>query len=182
MGAPAEKVVLRRYLEEALAQVRALQAKQRRESTFGSVRQLAAHIRELADAELRTVPGYREAEARRDAPSRDVVCERIRQETPANLVDGMWANTFAPTSVPTRWQLMVEKIRWEEQGEGELEKNHAYMWTQLLSQVGPPALPPPEGGGCTSVTSVRPPLPLCRARSGCGCRRPRTRRSPRTRS
>jgi hypothetical protein len=63
VGAPAEKVVLRRYLEEALAQVRALQAKQRRESTFGSVRQLAAHIRELADAELRTVPGYREERA-----------------------------------------------------------------------------------------------------------------------
>ena len=79
MGAPAEKVVLRRYLEEALAQVRALQAKQRRESTFGSVRQLAAHIRELADAEL-----ARGAEVCRSAPR----CAEVRQPRCAEVSRG----------------------------------------------------------------------------------------------
>jgi len=50
-------------------------------------------------------------------------------------VDGMWANTFAPKSVPKRWQLLVDKIRWEEQGEGVLDKNHAFMWMQLVNDM-----------------------------------------------
>ena len=154
-GEEAEASLLRRYLEEALAQVRA-KPKFAEAAAFGSVRQLVSHIRTLADAEMSTVPTYREEAARKDAPSKDVVCERIRQETPANSVDGMWANTFTPTSIPKRWQLLVEKIRcacarglaplrlptvarprrWEEQGEGELEKNHAYIWRQLTRSIG----------------------------------------------
>ena len=159
-GEEAEATVLRRYLVEALAQVR---AKKQFEvaSTFGSVRQLIAHIRKLADAELSTVPTYTTADARRDAPTRDVVCERIRQETPANLVDGMWANTFTPTSVPKKWQLLVEKIRWEEQGEGVLEKNHAYIWQELTRSVGL-RFPPAEDAACACPSLDFPVLAFSR--------------------
>lgn len=128
-----ELAVLRGFLEAALAKIR---DHPRANSTqFNSARQLVKHLRTLADAELATVPAYSEAAARRDAPTKDVVCARLLQETPANLVDGMWANTFTPKSVPKRWQLLVEKIRWDEQGEGVLEKNHPFMWRQLVDNM-----------------------------------------------
>ena len=44
----------------------------------------------------------------------------------------MWANTFTPTAVPKKWQLLVEKIRWEEQGEGDLEAEVARQREQAL--------------------------------------------------
>ena len=58
----------------------------------------------------------------------------------------MWANTFTPTAVPKKWQLLVEKIRWEEQGEGDLAKNHPYMWQQLTKSIGL-SFPEPEAAG-----------------------------------
>jgi len=131
LGDDSEAAVLRGYLDASLQTIRS----GANATQFTSVRQLVKHIQALADAELATVPAYGQAEAKRDTPTRDVACERLLQETPANLVDGMWGNTFAPTSVPKRWQLLVEKIRWEEQGEGVLEKNHAYMWRQLIDEM-----------------------------------------------
>mmetsp|Transcript_134858 Transcript_134858/g.336509 ORF Transcript_134858/g.336509 Transcript_134858/m.336509 type:complete len:448 (+) Transcript_134858:41-1384(+) len=63
-------------------------------------------------------------------------CERIRQNTPMNVVDGMWANMFVPGAVPKPYTLIVDKIRFEEQGEGDLNKNHPYMWMRTAASVG----------------------------------------------
>lgn len=53
-----------------------------------------------------------------------------------NMVDGMWANTFVPDAVPKPWVVIVDKIRFEEQGEGDLAKNHPYMWNRTAASVG----------------------------------------------
>jgi hypothetical protein len=133
-GGDANASVLRRFLDATLASVRNMPSFNLAAS-FNSAKQLVSHIKQLADAEIASVTAYGPEQARRDAPTKDYICERIRQETPANLVDGMWANTFTPSSVPERWQLLVEKIRWEEQGEGDLEKNHCYMWRKLTDSL-----------------------------------------------
>lgn len=53
-----------------------------------------------------------------------------------NMVDGMWANTFVPDAEPGSWNLIVDRIRYEEQGEGNLSKNHPLMWQLTAASVG----------------------------------------------
>lgn len=50
---------------------------------------------------------------------------------------------FVPGAVPKPYTLIVDKIRFEEQGEGDLSKNHPYMWMRTAASVGY-AFPPVE--------------------------------------
>jgi len=97
---------------------------------------LLSYLRSLMTDEIASMSKYAHVDIASYAGTRDFQCEHIRQSTPMNSVDGMWANMFVPDTVPRPYTLIVDKIRFEEQGEGDLKKNHPWMWGQTAASVG----------------------------------------------
>lgn len=122
-------VLLSEYIQNVIAQVPP-------NKSIDSKQTLLEYLNKSMLDEVAALENYTERDVIKDARSRDFQCERIRQNTPMNLVDGMWGNSFIPDAVPKPYVAIVDKIRWEEQGEGDALKNHPYMWTQTYNSVG----------------------------------------------
>lgn len=136
----AQRAILNSWVVEVLARVPPPATE-----TLYSKHGLVSYLQDSMMKEIADMDNYTAADILANAGSMDYQCERIRQNTPMNVVDGMWANMFVPDTVPRPYVLIVDKIRFEEQGEGDLKKNHPYMWMRTAASVGfvfPPVASP----------------------------------------
>lgn len=128
-GTSQERQLLDQYIKDVLDSTKVPQ-------NIESSHMLHQYLQRLMLDEVQALRNYTPEMVRENAGTLEFQCERIRQNTPMNMVDGMWANTFVPDAVPDPWTLIVDRIRYEEQGEGNMSKNHPFMWQRTAASVG----------------------------------------------
>ena len=111
-------------------------------STFDA-EALASFIRARDDAIGRRWEEYvqrRHSGAQRELfTDREAAIEWLRQRAPVKYVDGAWLGHIHKISTPfhlrsvtkNAWQILSEEL-----GDGDLEKNHAHVYRQLMNDIG----------------------------------------------
>jgi hypothetical protein len=69
-------------------------------------------------------------------PTREDVIERIRQFAPLNQTDGAWLRNVEKIRPQTEVTELLSRIWRDEIGGGDLERNHAEIYTRLMRSVG----------------------------------------------